>query len=119
MRVVVGADREVRTAYFTSASGEADMALAENAGASRLDVDFDDEEDVLYVSLGAPTPSHAEELPKGILLRWADADGRPSGVTAIDFRSNWAEDRRSFYSLVAKHLSVPVAAVEQAVESAV
>jgi hypothetical protein len=95
------------------------MTLTEDAGAGRLDVDFDDEEDVLYVSLGVPTPSHAEELPKGVLLRWADADDRPNGVTAIDFRSNWTEDRRSFDSLVAKHLGVPVAAVERAVESAV
>lgn len=97
------------------------MALTANKGDERtgLSVDFDGEEDVLYVSLGPPLPSHADEAADGVLLRWADVDNRPSGVTAYDFRKNWRERRSDFYSLVAEHLHVPTQTVRHEIERAI
>jgi len=96
------------------------MALAARQidPAIHLSIDFDGEEDVLYVSLGAPVPSHVDEGDGGLLFRWADVDDRPSGVTAIDFRRNWLYQRAAFYSAVAEHLSIPIEDVERAVERA-
>jgi hypothetical protein len=96
------------------------MALAARQmdPATNLSITFDGEEDVLYVSLGAPVPSHVDEGEAGLLFRWANADNRPSGVTALDFRRNWLYQRAAFYSAVAEHLSLPAAAVERAVERA-
>ena len=81
-----------------------------------LACDFDGEEDVLYVSLGAPVPSYADEGESGLVFRWSNVDDRPSGVTAIDFRRNWLYDRPRFCEVVASHLAVPVADVAHAVE---
>jgi|SRR5215472_9341183 len=82
-----------------------------------LNVDFDSEEDVLYVSMGQPVASHTDEAANGVLFRWENAgNSPPSGVTALDFRRNWRGRRRSyFYSLVAEHLGVPVGIVERAI----
>ena len=84
-----------------------------------LHIDFDVEADVLYVSLGDPVASHVDEAPDGVLLRWANSDNHPSGVTIIDFRKNWYARRSHFYSLVAEHLHVPAQMVRQEVERAI
>lgn len=73
------------------------MALAARQPAKRVNVAFDGEEDVLYVSLGEPVPSHVDEGEGGLHFRWANADEHPSDVTAIDFRRNWLYDRTRFY----------------------
>jgi hypothetical protein len=83
-----------------------------------LNIDFDCDEDVLYVSVGAPVPSYVDEGESGLLFRRANIDNRPSGVTAIDFRQNWLYDRPRFYSVVADHLAIPVDDVARAVERA-
>ena len=93
------------------------MALARTA--EHLDIDFDAEEDVLYISLGNPVASHTDEGADGVLLRWANSDNRPSGVTALDFRSNWRDRRQRFCSLVADHLKVPVQLVECEIDRAI
>jgi hypothetical protein len=95
------------------------MALvrASIGAARRLEVDFDRDADVLYVSRGNPVPSYAGEAPDGILLRWADDDSRPTGVTAIDFCGNWSGRLPEFYAVVAAHLRVPERTVARAMES--
>jgi len=84
-----------------------------------LSVDFGGEEDVLYVSLGAPVASYADEQPDGILLRHANDTGFPSGVTALDFRANWRDRRREFYTLVADYLGVPQSLVRDQIERSI
>jgi hypothetical protein len=81
-----------------------------------LTADFDADADVLYISLGAPVASHAEEAQGGLLLRRSTRDDQPSGVTAIDFRQNWRDQRPVFYALVAEFLGVPAETVERTVE---
>jgi len=96
------------------------MALAAKLmePAADLSIAFDGEEDVLYVSLGVPVPSHVDEADAGLLLRRADSDNRPSGITALDFRRNWRHRLAAFYSTVAEYLSVPSETVEHAVDRA-
>jgi hypothetical protein len=94
------------------------MALAE-APKPELLVDFDADEDVLYVSLGAPVPSHAEEAEGGVLLRRSDDEDRPSGVTAFDFLQNWRDRRQAFYAMVAGYLQLPERQVEHQIEHSI
>jgi hypothetical protein len=75
-------------------------------------VDLDTENDVLYISRGAPVASYAEERGDGILLRWAYADDRPSGVTAIGYRGHWRGRVKEFCTLVADHLDVPPSTIK-------
>jgi hypothetical protein len=95
-----------------------ELAPASSGGVSRLNIDFDEDADVLYISLGKPVASHVDEAPRGLLLRWASADGRPSGVTALDFHSNWANQLSAFCSAVAKHLWLSAELVEDEVNRA-
>jgi len=91
------------------------MALA-NESEGTLRVDFDADEDVLYLSVGDPTPGYADEAADGVLLRRSSADGKLIGVTALDFRANWILRRNAFYSLVSEYLGIPPATVERSVE---
>jgi hypothetical protein len=84
-----------------------------------LHVDFDADEDVLYVSVGAPAPGYADEASDGILLRRSDRENTPIGVTAFDFRANWVGRRDTFYSLTAGYLHLPVDVVERSIEAAI
>jgi hypothetical protein len=93
------------------------MALA--ASKPQLRVDFDAEEDVLYVSLGSPVPGYAEEAADGILLCRSNAGDRPSGVTAVDFRKNWRDRRKAFYALVAHYLEIPEPLVERQISHSI
>jgi hypothetical protein len=94
------------------------MALTTTDGDSSisLNVDFDAEEDVLYVCVGQPVSSHADEAPHGVLLRWSNVDNSPSGVTVVDFLKKWRDRRSEFYFLVAKHLPVPVQTIKRDIE---
>jgi hypothetical protein len=94
------------------------LAMRREDNVSNLSVDFDAREDVLYLSLGTPVASYADEGPSGVLLRRANATDRPSGVTAFDFRMNWLERRPAFYALVADYLGIPVPVVRDEIESA-
>lgn len=51
----------------------------------KLVLNYDRDHDVLYVSLGAPKPSYADEEIDGILVRRTFDGDRLSGVTIMDF----------------------------------
>jgi hypothetical protein len=94
------------------------MALASAERVGQLSVDFDGEGDVLYIHLGPPVASHVDEGPRGLLFRWANADDRPSGITVLDFRANWPDQLGGLYSVVARHLQLPVQLVEREISRA-
>ena len=48
-------------------------------------VQYDEERDVLYLSIGEPQPGYGEETPEGHILRFND-DEAFCGVTLIDVR---------------------------------
>jgi uncharacterized protein YuzE len=85
--------------------------------AEHLAVKYDARADVLYVALGKPEPAETDMDGNGLLLRYADSDGHPCGVTVMGFRSSrWAHDVDKLKNLVAKHLSVPFRNVSNALD---
>ncbi|MBC7345626.1 MAG: DUF2283 domain-containing protein [Clostridia bacterium] len=49
-------------------------------------LNYDEEHDVLYISLGEPVPSYSEEDgAKGVLVRYSFATGEVSGATILDY----------------------------------
>jgi hypothetical protein len=83
---------------------------------TRLEVIFDSEADVLYISKGRPVLSHVDEKEDGLLLRLANTDGHPTGITALDFRDTWRNRESEFYARVADDLGVSTAAVRYEIE---
>lgn len=82
-----------------------------------LAVKYDSHADVLYVALGAPVPAETDIDDDGLLVRYAQADGHPCGVTVTGFRNGhaaWARNVGRLSGLVAGHLSVPAAEVRNA-----
>lgn len=88
------------------------MALTATRVAIEVTVHLDADNDILYVARGAPVASYSEEREDGILLRWAYADDRPSGVTALAYRTRWRHRTKEFCALAAAHLGVPEMAVK-------
>jgi hypothetical protein len=78
-------------------------------------VDFDADEDVLYISLGKPVASYCEEADDCILLRRSEAADAPSGVTALGFLAYWRDRKSEFSELVADFLRVPTAEVRNGI----
>mgnify|MGYP001248221020 CR=1 FL=1 len=56
-----------------------------------LDVTYDDEADVLYVSIDAPRPAFTENLGEGLLLRRDPVSDESVGVTIMRFLHHFAE----------------------------
>lgn len=51
----------------------------------QLDVDYDPEGDVLYISFGPPQPAVSDEVEPGVYLRRDPDTDEIVGVTVIDF----------------------------------
>lgn len=47
---------------------------------------YDDENDILYISLGKPVPSICEEKEEGILIRKDMKTKKVTGVTILDYK---------------------------------
>jgi uncharacterized protein YuzE len=54
-------------------------------------VEYDEEGDVLYLSIGEPRPGHGEETPEGHILRYDDNDDF-CGVTLIGIRETLSRE---------------------------
>ncbi|MHB1024071.1 MAG: hypothetical protein ACYC0Z_16905 [Acidobacteriaceae bacterium] len=80
-------------------------------------VDYDCFADVLYISLGRPTPDEGEDQPRGVVLRYSIKDDKHSGVTVVGFRLNhWDRDMYELSKIVGGHLSVDPTNVRRSVE---
>ena len=64
-----------------------DSSVARSA--SRLDVLYDDEADVLYVSLGAPRAADTLPGEHGLLVRKDMTTGEVVGVTVLDYEQHF------------------------------
>ncbi|MFI5351780.1 MAG: DUF2283 domain-containing protein [Candidatus Binatales bacterium] len=64
-----------------------DSSVARSA--TRLDVLYDDEADVLYVSLGAPRPADTFPGEHGLLVRKDMNTGEVVGVTIMDYERHF------------------------------
>jgi hypothetical protein len=78
---------------------------------------FDDEEDVLYVSLGRPVASYADES-KGLIFRFSYDRKLPSGVTVVGFSQAWAAKKADLYQAIGGFLGVSEARISDAVSGA-
>jgi hypothetical protein len=95
------------------------VPLAATAREGRLIADYDDDADVLYLSLGAAVPSESEEDPAGVVLRWSIQSGEPSGATVVGYRCySWSGRLPDLTSLVVHHLHVSANEAEQAIKKA-
>ena len=82
-----------------------------------LSADYDRDNDVMYIVLGAPKDAEGEDAPRGVVYRFSMADNAPSGVTIIGFRRNgWDKNILEISALIAKHLKVRVSDVIAVIE---
>lgn len=47
---------------------------------------FDDEADVLYISIGEPKPSVGTDIGDGTIVRYDENNNEVTGITIVDFR---------------------------------
>lgn len=66
-----------------------------NANKNKLNLNYDKDNDVLYVSMGKPKPSYCEEDLNGVLIRRSFQNNKYSGVTIMDFSKKSKEQLRS------------------------
>jgi hypothetical protein len=67
---------------------------------SQLDLSYDKEADILYLSKGEAVPAYSTAGADGLILRYAMDDERPCGVTVMSFH-HWDE----FHEQLAQHIS--------------
>lgn len=53
---------------------------------TEIKYDYDQEEDILYLSIGEPRPSITKEIEEGILIREDIKTGELTGVTILDYK---------------------------------
>lgn len=52
----------------------------------KINYDYDEDDDILYISIGKPTPAITEEKEEGILLRRSIENNKIIGVTILDYK---------------------------------
>lgn len=65
-------------------------------GKPALNWEFDEEADVLYISVGKPRPAIGTDIGEGVIVRYDDKKKEVVGITIIGFRT------RTLKSLEAK-----------------
>jgi hypothetical protein len=83
---------------------------------AQMTADYDQDADVLYVLAGQPRAAEGEDLPGGIVRRYALDDAAPCGVTVIGYHPNrWDQKPRELARIVAEHLGAGVERVRSLV----
>src|SRR5437870_2485014 len=84
--------------------------------AAQMTGDYDHDADVLYIVIGEPRAAEGEDLPGGIVRRYALDDSSPCGVTIIGYdRNQWHKKPRELAKLIADHLSGDIDQIERLV----
>jgi uncharacterized protein YuzE len=60
-------------------------------GKPQLDWDYDEEADVLYISVGKPRPALGVDIGDGVIVRWDEQKREVVGLTIIGLRARLAE----------------------------
>jgi hypothetical protein len=82
--------------------------------------DYDPLADVLHVSVDPVRPDFGEDRPRGVILRFAAKDNRPSGATVVGLAHNgWSDDVGSLGEIIAEHLGYRPGDVVASIEEAV
>jgi len=58
----------------------------------RVSWDYDEEADVLYLSVGEPRPAVGVDVGEGVIARYDDANREVVGITLIGLRSRLLEE---------------------------
>ena len=49
--------------------------------------EYDEEADVLYISLGEPRPALGADIGEGVVVRWDEKKNEVVGITILGFRA--------------------------------
>jgi uncharacterized protein YuzE len=60
-------------------------------GKPQLDWEYDEEADVLYISVGKPRPAVGVDIGEGVIVRWDEKKKEVVGLTIIGLRARLAE----------------------------
>jgi len=95
------------------------MAAIDKHHSAQMTADYDQDADVLYLLVGEPRPAEGEDLPGGIVRRYALDDASPCGVTIIGYhRSRWHRKPRILAKILAEHLGADVERITSLVAAA-
>jgi uncharacterized protein YuzE len=60
-------------------------------GKPQLDWEYDEEADVLYISVGKPRPAVGVDIGEGVIVRWDEKRKEIVGLTIIGLRARLTE----------------------------
>jgi len=60
-------------------------------GKPQLDWEYDEEADVLYISVGKPRPAVGVDIGEGVIVRWDEKRKEIVGLTIIGLRARLVE----------------------------
>jgi uncharacterized protein YuzE len=60
-------------------------------GKPQLDWEYDEEADVLYISVGKPRPAVGVDIGEGVIVRWDEKKKDIVGLTIIGLRARLTE----------------------------
>jgi uncharacterized protein YuzE len=60
-------------------------------GKPQLDWEYDEEADVLYISVGKPRPAVGVDIGEGVIVRWDEKKKEIVGLTIIGLRARLTE----------------------------
>lgn len=67
------------------------MATSKKISKQALNIDYDQEADVLYISYGKPKPAISVEVNEGDLVRVDAYTDKVVGITIIDFKKRYMD----------------------------
>ena len=80
-----------------------------------ISADDDSQADVMYLRFGDEQPGFGDDGDDDVILRFADADGVPSGATIIGYAElGWPDRKDRLAEIVSRHLGVRPVEVTQA-----
>ena len=80
-----------------------------------VQVSYDSEADVLYVSKQNAIEALTEEDDDGLLFRYSMQDDSPCGVTVVAFRQGWAGHKEQLARRVSQFLNVSLDETKRAI----
>jgi len=60
-------------------------------GKPQLNWEYDEEADVLYISVGKPRPALGVDIGEGVIVRWDEQKREVVGLTILGLRARLAE----------------------------
>lgn len=103
---------KVSTALFSRKPHHSNVVWTNN-----VQMSYDAEGDVLYISKQNAVPAFSEEEEDGLLFRYAISDDTPCGVTVIAFRAGWSSHEEALAQRVSDFLKVPALEAARALAS--